>query len=89
MLASTYYVFEGGILRVRCGPLRWSIPLDHIHRVEPSRNSRSSPALSLDRLRIDYGCGKFVLVSPEDKEGFLREINARRSNKSLERGRDR
>lgn len=81
VLTSTYYLFDGAELRVRCGPLRWQIPLDQIHNVEPTRNPMSSAALSLDRLRIDYGRGKFVLVSPADKAGFLRELNARRSNK--------
>jgi hypothetical protein len=69
----TYYSVEGRVLKVVCGPFRWRVPLDEITSVEPTRNPLSSPALSLDRLRIEYG-GRTILVSPADKAGFLRAI---------------
>lgn len=77
LIAATHYTFEGDALRIRSGPFRWTIPLAEIHGARPSRNLISSPALSLDRLRIDYGRGKYILVSPEDKAGFLRELSKR------------
>lgn len=85
LLARTYYTFEGTDLVVRSGPFNWRIPLEQIRGVEPTRSPLSNPALSLDRLRIDYGSNGSIMVSPADKEGFLRQINARRSNPSLER----
>ena len=89
LLAATYYSFEGNVLLIRGGPFRWSVPIDQIHTVTPSRALWSSPALSLDRLKIEYGMGRWILISPADKEGFLGELSARRSNNSLERSRDR
>ncbi|SFW12961.1 PH domain-containing protein [Nitrosovibrio sp. Nv17] len=65
-------------LRVRCGPFFWIVPLETIHAVVPTRSPLSSPALSLDRLRIDYGHGNALMISPRDKEDFLRELGARR-----------
>jgi hypothetical protein len=33
--------------------------------------------LSLDRLRIDYGRARSILISPEDARGFLNELERR------------
>ncbi|HSN51821.1 MAG TPA: PH domain-containing protein [Woeseiaceae bacterium] len=73
MLVGTHYTVDGNTLRIACGPFRWKVPIDAIESVEPSRNPLSSPALSLDRLRIQYGKRR-ILVSPADKAGFLRAI---------------
>ena len=73
MLIGTHYTVDGNILRIRCGPFRWQVPVDAIESVEPTRNPLSSPALSLDRLRLQYGKRR-ILVSPADKAGFLKAI---------------
>jgi hypothetical protein len=73
MLIGTHYTVDGNTLRIACGPFRWKVPVDAIDSVEPTRNPLSSPALSLDRLRIQYGKRR-ILVSPADKAGFLRAI---------------
>ncbi len=70
------YTFEGAELRVRASLFRWRIPLAEIDSVEPSRNPLSSPATSLDRLLIHYG-KKRILISPEDRPGFMRTLAAR------------
>jgi hypothetical protein len=88
LLLTTSYWFEDEELCIRSGPLRWRIPINQIKAVTPTRNILSSPALSLDRLQIDYGMCQCVLVSPLDKKGFLSELNALRSNSSSQRGRD-
>jgi membrane protein YdbS with pleckstrin-like domain len=74
MFRFTYYAVEGDVLRIVCGPFRWRVPISQISSVEATRNPLSSPALSLDRLRIQYGDGKKILVSPADKAGFLKAI---------------
>ena len=74
---STHYVIEGDTLLIRSSALTWRVPIREITAVTPTRSSASSPALSLDRLRIDYA-GKSILVSPERKHAFtdaLRAIN--------------
>lgn len=70
----TYYVVDDDILRIVSGPFRWKIPVANIVEITPSRNPLSSPALSLDRLKIRCGKSKFILVSPDDKAGFIRTI---------------
>ena len=61
-------------LVIRYGFVRTRIPLDQITRVEPSKNPLASPALSLDRIRLDRRGGGFALVSPADRTGFARAI---------------
>lgn len=78
IVASTGYRIEGAELLVRSGPLRWRIPVQDIQRIEPSRSWLSSPALSLDRLRIHHGraTGRMrqLLVSPRDRQGFVQAL---------------
>ncbi len=73
LLRSTYYEVSGDTLKVVSGPFRRRIPIDAIDSIEPTRSPLSSPALSLDRLRIRYG-NRRVLVSPADKRGFLKAL---------------
>jgi hypothetical protein len=57
-----------------------TIGIGSIQTVEPTRDPASSPALSLDRLRVVYSDGaerREVLISPADKDGFLRALEDR------------
>ena len=73
MLVGMHYTVAGDTLRVACGPFRWKVPIDAIQSVEATRSPSSSPALSLDRLRIHYG-KRHIMVSPSDKAGFIKAI---------------
>ena len=74
LLCQTHYTFSGSELLIRSGPFSWKIAVADIRSVVPTRNPLASPALSLDRLQINYGPGKTLMVSPSDKEGFLASI---------------
>jgi len=74
VLVGTRYTVDRGTLIVRAGPLRWKIPLDEITAVEATKSPLSSPALSLDRLRIRYGNNRSLMISPADRAGFLKAI---------------
>ena len=77
LLRTTDYTLTDTHLRIRSGPFRWSVPLSDVRSVTATRNPLSSPALSLDRLRIEYGGTRAVMVSPDDKDGFVNELRAR------------
>ena len=79
ILVRTHYTVTGDSLVIACGLFRWRVPLAEITDIVESRSLLSSPALSLDRLKISYGKKKWVLVSPDDKKGFLRTIDAARN----------
>ena len=70
------YGLDDTHLHVRFGLCRPRIPLADISEVYPTRNPLSSPALSLDRLHVQYGQGFFkaVMISPADRNGFLDDL---------------
>ncbi|MGH9814348.1 MAG: PH domain-containing protein [Candidatus Acidiferrales bacterium] len=81
-----YEITEAELI-IRAGVLRWRIPLAAIVNVEPTRNPLSSPAWSLDRLRVRWRRGariRWIQISPEDKLAFLLELAAGDSGLRLE-----
>jgi hypothetical protein len=76
-LLGTYYAIDAASLIVRSGPFHWTVALRDIHSVRPTRDTRSGPALSFDRLRIEYGAGRALLVSPREKDAFLADLARR------------
>ena len=78
VLLGTRYIMESDRLLIRSGPFKWTIALAEVRAIKPTNNPVASPALSLKRLRIDYGEGQVVLISPRDQAGFLHELESRR-----------
>lgn len=70
------YRLDDTHLLVRFGICRQRIPLVEISEVRPTRNPLSSPALSIDRLRVQFGQGHFkaVMISPADRDCFLDDL---------------
>jgi PH (Pleckstrin Homology) domain-containing protein len=75
ILRSIYYVIDGDTLLISGGIARWRVPIRSIRSITPTRSILSSPALSLDRLRIEYD-GKRIMVSPEEKQRFIAALKA-------------
>ena len=82
------YGVDDSHLIVRCGLCRQRIALADILEVRRTKNPLSSPALSLDRLRVQFGAGVFksVMISPKAREAFVDDV-ARRAG--LQRDGDR
>lgn len=75
VLYGTGYTITRNQLGIRCGPFTFSVPLNEIDAVTPTRNPLSSPACSLDRLTIVYSDSmRSIMISPKDKAGFLSAI---------------
>jgi hypothetical protein len=74
LLVGTHYTVDRGRIRIAAGPFRWNVPIDQITAVEETRSPLSSPALSMDRIRIRYGKWRRIMISPADKAGFLKAI---------------
>lgn len=78
--AFTSYRFEGETLRVRSGPFRWTVPLGAVTSVKRTRSAASAPALSLNRLAIEWseeGRKRSVVVSPDQEQAFIDELRRR------------
>jgi membrane protein YdbS with pleckstrin-like domain len=69
----TRYELHSDQLVIRSGLIRYRIPYAAVRGVEPTRNPLSAPAWSLDRLKIKRPSG-FALISPKDKDGFMRAL---------------
>lgn len=78
LMNRTLYTLNDDDLLVQSGPFKWRVPLRDISAISPTRNPLSSPALSLDRLRIDYGQGQSLMISPKRKQQFIRSLESRR-----------
>lgn len=78
LLSSTHYTLGNGLLLVRSGPFRWKIPVAEITGVTETSNPLSSPALSLDRLCINFGHYQTLMISPRDKALFIQDLEAAR-----------
>lgn len=76
---STTYTFSEFELLVRSTGLSWHVPLRDIRAVTPTREPLAGPALSLNKLRIDYGPLGSVMISPAARELFLQELEKRRA----------
>jgi len=74
LIIGTHYTVDRGTLRIVSGPFRWKVAIDQISSVEATKSPLSSPALSLDRLRVRYGKNRRILISPADRAGFLKAI---------------
>ncbi len=78
ILRNTYYVLEDDHVFIRSGWFRWRTPYDEIEEVRPTRQFWSSAALSMDRLHIRHRRARLSsFISPEDKEGFMRDLASR------------
>lgn len=74
ILIATWYDVDDTRILIRSGFFTWEIPLAGIKTITPSRSLISGPALSFDRLRIDYNKWNSVLVSPKDKAAFIQQV---------------
>ncbi|WP_157805735.1 PH domain-containing protein [Bacillus sp. mrc49] len=70
---TTYYVIEEKTLLVRSAFIRKTISINDIKAFDRSFNPLSSPALSLDRIKIYYGQHQYILISPLHRETFIEE----------------
>lgn len=77
MFLTTYYTITGDELRIRCGFLmNIQISIATITRIKETSDPTSAPATSLDRLRIEYGNQKSILISPKEKQAFIDMIQS-------------
>jgi hypothetical protein len=75
VLYGTGYTVTQNQLLIRCGPFAFHVTLNGIDSITPTRSPWSSPACSLDRLKIVYGLSQQnVMISPSDKSGFLSAV---------------
>ncbi len=84
------YRFSNRGLEIRSGlSLRWHIPISNIHRVVPVVSLRPAPALSAQRLRIDYQDGaevRSLQISPTMPDLLLHDLVTLDAGLRIEQG---
>lgn len=81
-ILNTRYVVREDTLTVHCLLFKWMIPIANIEKITKTNHSISSPALSLNRLKIEYlkeGKSKYILVSPRNQQGFCQALQQKNS----------
>ncbi|MDB4534689.1 PH domain-containing protein [Vicingaceae bacterium] len=72
---TTYRINDRNELLIKCGFLfNAVIDILKIKSIKRTRNPISSPAASLDRIELKYGKWDSVIISPNDKVGFVNEL---------------
>src|SRR5690606_28527769 len=76
LFLATCYAIDRDMLTIHGGWLykRKKIPVASIRKIEKTRTFISAPAPSLDRLEIFYNRFDSIVISPEDKAGFIEEL---------------
>lgn len=79
IFVSTKYIIKNENLEILSGPFSWNIPIKSIKSVDETQSAITSPALSFDRLEIKYNEDKVILVSPAEKNEFIKKLNSKKS----------
>ena len=77
-LFTTRYDLDTEMLKVRSLFFKWTIPLTDIQKVSVTDHLDVSPALSLQRLRIEYlknGQKQVILISPKKIDAFRQALS--------------
>ncbi|MFA1820782.1 PH domain-containing protein [Virgibacillus oceani] len=75
----TDYRIMDNKIKIRYGPIRQTVPIEDIRSIRKMKSRfAAAPALSSDRIQIDYSKYDLVRISPENEEKFIKmllEIN--------------
>lgn len=81
IFSTTYYLVKDGVLKIKSSfVVNESIDIESIMKISETRNPLSSPANSLDRLKITYKGNSSIMISPKDKIGFVNHLKKINSN---------
>lgn len=69
-----YILFENQLIVKSTWIVNERIDISKITKIEKTNSILSSPALSLDRLRIRYNKYDEILISPKEKKAFMDEV---------------
>lgn len=77
MMLHTVYRLEDDHLVAESGPFRWRVAYRDVRSITRRRELLAGPALSMDRLVIDYGPMRCLIISPRNPEAFKSALQRR------------
>ena len=78
----TNYKIDDEDLIVRSGPFKSTIDIKSIKKLRATKTLLAGPALSIDRIEIQYKRYDSVIISPKEKNKFIESLLSK--NKSIE-----
>lgn len=77
IVLNTKYRIQDNILKVNIGFIKYkSIEIEKIKEVAKTNNIIASPAPSFDRIKIKYGKYGSIILSPKNKEEFVKHLQS-------------
>jgi hypothetical protein len=70
----TSYKIDDQEIKIKSGPFTTIVPIKEINRIRKIKTLQSAPALSFDRIAVDWGKNNSVIISPREKEEFIRVL---------------
>ena len=70
----TGYTIEDDLVTIQVGPFKKKIRIEEIHSIKETKNASSAPALSRDKLEINYAQYKMIAISPRNKPEFMHQL---------------
>lgn len=80
-----HYILKVDQIIIKMGPITYKkIEINSIRKIQLSNNPLSAPAASLRRIAIHYNQWGFILISPQNREAFIEEVEKRKQALSSE-----
>lgn len=76
----TGYTIENNILKIKYGPFKRDIKIDDIQSIRETKNPFTAPALSMDRIEINYAKFNTIEISPKNKIELVSQLKKQNSN---------
>ncbi len=70
----TGYTIEPDHIKIQYGPFTKRIKISDIHRMSATKNPFAGPALSMDKIQINYAAFESIQISPINKNEFTRQL---------------
>ena len=72
---NTYYLIDGEFLIVKSGIIfNKKIDINSVRSIRETKSLLSAPALSFDRLEVNWGKYTGVVISPKEKKKFIEHM---------------
>jgi len=70
----TGYTVEEDIIKIEYGPIKRTVNIKEIRSIRGTRNPFIDPALSMDKLEINYARFHTIAIAPKNKDEFVRQL---------------
>ncbi len=73
----TKYTIKNGEMKINAGPINYApVPIPKIKSIRKTKTWLSSPACSMDRIKISYNKYDSIVISPMRLKDFLESLHA-------------